>query len=96
MIKSSFVKSDKLKAKEDSNKAYFGHPELDGIFSNSLKKGTAILIEEDFPTSMHVSLNRYFIGCGHHMKQQSIVYDVFADRWRDMVPVKSTREEKRE
>lgn len=66
-MQSTFVKSDKTKAKEDLNKAFFGHPELDGVFNNSLKKGTLILIEEDFPTCMHVSLNRYFVGCGFHM-----------------------------
>ncbi|KAL4454197.1 hypothetical protein ABPG74_012154 [Tetrahymena malaccensis] len=96
MIKSSFVKSDKNKAKDDLNKAFFGHAEFDAIFSNSIKKGTTILIEEDYPTSMHVSFNRYFVGSGFHLEQNCFVYDVFPKRWYDMIPVKSTSEEKRE
>lgn len=95
MIKSSFVKSEKGKAKEDVNRAYFGHAELDGVLGNSLRKGTLILVEEDYPTSMHVSLNRYFIGSGYHREEKCMIYDVFAQRWEEMVPVRSTREERR-
>lgn len=62
-MKSSFKKI----IKKNSDKIYFGHPELDGILGNNLKKGTMILIEEDLPTSMHIQLERYFVGSGIHM-----------------------------
>lgn len=49
-MKSAFKKITKNK----SEKNYFGHPELDAILGNNLKKGTMILIEEDLPTSMYI------------------------------------------
>lgn len=49
-MKSSFKKI----TKNTQEKIYFGHPELDGILNNNLKKGTLILLEEDVPTSMNI------------------------------------------
>lgn len=41
-MKSSFKKIDKS---TPSQKAYFGHPDLDAIFNNSLSKGHLMIIE---------------------------------------------------
>ena len=92
---SSFKKKEKPGAQDDTNKAQFGHPELDAIFGNAIKKGTLILLEEDYPTSMYISLCRYFVGSGYHAGQKCAVYDTFPTRWPTMVPVTSTREEAR-
>jgi hypothetical protein len=40
-MKSSFKKLDKASS---TNKAYFGHPDLDAIFSNSLTQGHLIVL----------------------------------------------------
>lgn len=42
MISSSFKKIDKSST---SQKAYFGHPDLDAIFHNSLAKGHLFILE---------------------------------------------------
>lgn len=49
-VKSSFTKITKT----NKDRIFFGHPELDGILGNSMKKGTMILLEEDMPTSIHI------------------------------------------
>lgn len=41
-MKSSFKKIDKTGS--SSQKAHFGHPDLDAIFSNSLSKGHLMVI----------------------------------------------------
>ena len=43
MIKSSFKKIDK--SNNQSQRCFFGHPQLDAILQNSLNKGHVIAIE---------------------------------------------------
>ena len=57
MIKSSFKKKDTALPK-DTNRYYFGCPDLDAIFNNELLKGTLFLVEEDTQTRHFVSLLR--------------------------------------
>ena len=88
MIKSSFKKVEKKGA--DSNTAFFGHPELDAILNNTLKKGHLVVIEEDHPTTIFVSLLRCAIGSQYHKGHHSIVFDsLVADRWKSIVPVEA-------
>lgn len=85
MIKSSFKKVEKKT--EDTNKAYFGHPELDAVFNNSLKKGHLIVIEEDHPTTIYMSFLRYFIGSAYHKGHHTQVYDSSnPHKWRALIP----------
>lgn len=85
MIKSTFKKVEKKT--EDSNKAYFGHPELDAVFNNSLKKGHLIVVEEDHPTTIYMSLLRYFIGRAYHKGHITQVYDSSnPHKWRALIP----------
>ena len=73
MIKSSFKKIEK--GTSQSQKCFFGHPELDAILNNSLAKGHVIAIQEDHPTTHYLALSRCFLS--HHYTQglTSIVFD---------------------
>lgn len=51
---STFKRNENLKSREDSYKAFFGHPELDAILQNNLLKGQIIVIEEDAPSLIHL------------------------------------------
>jgi len=86
MIKSSFKKKDTTAVPKDTNRYFFGCPDLDNIFNNELLKATLFLIEEDTPTKHFISLIRYYIGCGYHTNQNIIIYDNIPQRWESMIP----------
>lgn len=84
-MKSSFRKVEKKSV--DSSKAYFGNAWLDAALNNSLRKGHLLVVEEDHPTTIYVSLLRYFLGSAHHSNQFAHVYDSSAaGKWRLLVP----------
>ena len=86
-MKSSFKKIDK--AGSASQKAYFGHPDLDAIFHNSLTKGHLMVLEEDHPTTNYLSLLRYFISSNYHKDIPSIIYDSTPQKWKHLIcPIK--------
>ncbi len=84
-MKSSFRKAEKKSV--DTSKAFFGNTWLDAALNNSLKKGHLLVLEEDHPTTIYVSLLRYFIGGAHHNNQLTQLYDSSAiGKWRQLVP----------
>ncbi|KRW98290.1 hypothetical protein PPERSA_01728 [Pseudocohnilembus persalinus] len=83
-VKSSFTKI----TKNNKDRIFFGHPELDGILGNNIKKGTMILLEEDMPTSIHIQLLRYYIGVGVQLEENCMIYDVFNKKWENVIPAK--------
>jgi hypothetical protein len=84
-MKSSFKKVEKKPI--DTNKVYFGNAWLDACLNNSLRKGHVFLIEEDHPTTIYVSLLRYYIGSGHHKGQLVQIYDsTNPAKWKQLVP----------
>lgn len=86
-MKSSFKKVEK----STSNKAYFGHPDLDAIFNNSLTKGHLIILEEDHPTTNYLSLLRYYVSSQYHQKIPSLIYDFTPSRWNHLISPKKTQ-----
>lgn len=86
-MKSSFKKVDKTAT--TSQKAYFGHPDLDAVFFNSLTKGHLMVLEEDHPTTNYLSLLRYFISSNYHKNIPSIIYDSTPHKWKHLIcPIK--------
>lgn len=91
-MKSSFKKLDKSAS---SQKAYFGHPDLDAIFGNSLTKGHLMIMEEDHPTTNYLPLLRYFVSSNYHENVPTLVYDANPHKWRHLIsPVKKEQTEK--
>lgn len=81
-MRSSFKKVDKTTV---SQKCYFGHPDLDAIFFNSLSKGHLMVIQEDRPTTNYLSLLRYFISSNHNEGIKSIIYDATPAKWSRLI-----------
>jgi hypothetical protein len=82
MIKSSFKKIDK--ANNQSQRCFFGQPQLDAVLGNSLMKGHIIAIQEDHPTTHYLALVRCFLS--HHYSQElvSVVFDT-NDKWKYLI-----------
>lgn len=76
-MKTTFKRKQNLTS-ADNNKIFFGHAQLDAILANNLKKGTLIVLEEDFPTSLYQQLLRYYIGSAYHVGETSLIFDIFA------------------
>jgi hypothetical protein len=85
-MKSSFKKIDKTGSNQ---KAYFGHPDLDAIFYNSLFKGHLYVLEEDHPTTNYLSLLRYYVSSNYHESTPTIIYDTNPSKWKHLIcPIK--------
>jgi len=87
MIKSSFKKIDK--SNNQSQRCFFGHPQLDAILHNSLSKGHIITIEEDHPTTHYLALSRCFLSQHYSQELTSVVFDT-GNRWKYLLspPIK--------
>ena len=81
MIKSSFKKVEKGTS---SQKCFFGHPDLDAIFQNSLSRGHLMVIEEDHPSAYYLALCRYYLSHHYHQQGTSIVFDS-SNRWASLI-----------
>ena len=89
-MKSSFKKVEKTSS--NSQKAYFGHPDLDAIFYNSLTKGHLMVLEEDHPTTNYLSLLRYFVGSNYHKAIPTLIYDSTPQKWSHLIsPLRKTQ-----
>lgn len=90
-MKSSFKKIEKNAS--SSQKAYFGHPDLDAIFYNSLTKGHMMVLEEDHPTTNYLSLLRYYVGSNYHKSIPTIIYDTTPQKWKHLIsPMRKNQE----
>jgi hypothetical protein len=81
-MKSSFKKIEKGGV---SQKAPFGHPDLDAVFSNSLTKGHMMVLEEDHPTTNYLSLLRYFVSSNYHKNIPTLIYDSTPQKWKYLI-----------
>lgn len=93
-MKSSFKKIDKGTTNQ---KAYFGHPDLDAIFFNSLNKGHLYVLEEDHPTTNYLSLLRYFVGSNYHDEVTTLIYDSNPSKWKHLIsPIKKVEKDSKD
>ncbi len=90
-MKSSFKKIDKGTI---GQQAYFGHPEFDAIFENSLSKGHFMVMEEDHPSTNYLSLLRYFLSHNYHENIVTIIFDCNPAKWKKLISPQLKKETK--